>query len=76
MTEYVYVKPNAGGRVRMPDRDNTVMPEAGQLVPRIDYYERLIITGDLVVAAAPKEKVEPKDAAAPAKAIPPPAKND
>ena len=57
MTEYVFVKPTSeGGRIRMPDRDSTVMPAEGQLVPRIDFYERLILAGDLTVV----EKDAPK----------------
>jgi hypothetical protein len=61
MTEFVFVKPAfEGGRIRMPDRNSTVMPAEGHLVPRIDYYERLLLAGDLVEAEAPKEKIEPK----------------
>lgn len=56
MTEYVYVKPN-GGRVRMPDRGGNVMPDEGTTVPRIDYYERAIIAGDVVICDPPKEEV-------------------
>jgi len=63
MTEYVFVKPAAGGRVRMPDRSSTVMPEEGHLVPRIDFYERLILAGDLVVSDPPAEAKEEKPAA-------------
>jgi hypothetical protein len=63
MTEYVFVKPAfEGGRIRMPDRNSTVMPAEGQLVPRINFYERLLLAGDLVEADAPKEA---KEAAAP-----------
>jgi Protein of unknown function (DUF2635) len=53
MTEFVFVKPVNGGRVRMPDRNSTVMPAEGHLVPRIDYYERLIVAGDLTLTDAP-----------------------
>lgn len=54
MTEFVYVKPAPGGRIRMPDRNSTVMPAEGRLVPRIDFYERLIVSRDLVIATPPK----------------------
>ncbi len=53
MTEYVYVRPRPGGRVRMPDREFRPMDSAGATVPRIDYYERLIITGDLAICDPP-----------------------
>lgn len=60
MTEYVYVKPAPGGRIRMPDRNGTVMPAEGKLVPRIDYYERLILAGDVKITDAPAaEKEQP-----------------
>lgn len=51
----VYVKPSPGGRVRMPDRDFRPMPEEGAHVPRNDYYERLIIGGDLEITDPPVE---------------------
>lgn len=66
MTEYVYVKPAEGGRIRMPDRDSTVMPAEGQLVPRIDYYERLIISGDVAICEPPKADKPIKERPAPA----------
>lgn len=68
MTEYVHVKPSTGGRIRMPDRNGTVMPVEGQLVPRIDYYERLILAGDLKITDAPAaaKEPEPKDEPGPA----------
>lgn len=59
MTEFVYVRPNPGGRVRMPDRNGTVMSGHGAMVPRIDFYERLIITGDLTVCDPPSDKPQP-----------------
>jgi hypothetical protein len=63
MTEFVYVKPAfEGGRIRMPDRDSKVMPAEGHTVPRIDFYERLIIAGDLVITDDPNA---PKPAAHP-----------
>jgi hypothetical protein len=37
----------------MPDRDFRPMPEEGAYVPRNDYYERLIIGGDLVITDPP-----------------------
>lgn len=49
----VYVKPRPGGRVRMPDRQYRVMSNEGDWVPRIDFYERLIIGGDLIVSDPP-----------------------
>lgn len=49
----VYVKPRSGGRVRMPERQFRVMPPEGSFVPRHDYYERLIVTGDLIVSDPP-----------------------
>lgn len=52
----VYVKPCAGGRVRMPERGFQPMPAAGAFVRRrIDYYERLIIAGDLIICNPPAE---------------------
>lgn len=65
MTDYVYVKPAPGGRIRMPDRNGTVMPAEGQLVPRIDYYERLILAGDLKITEASKDQAEDRSAAKP-----------
>lgn len=63
MTNFVYVTPAEGGRVRMPDRGSTVMPNEGMFVPRSDYYERLILTGDLVVDEHKKfEPPKPEDA--------------
>jgi hypothetical protein len=49
----VYVKPREGGRVRMPDRNFQPMKPEGSWVPRIDYYERLIIAGDLIITDPP-----------------------
>ncbi len=65
MTEFVFVKPAEGGRVRMPERNSNVMPAEGALVPRIDYYERLILAGDVVVTDAPKEEKPQREPAAP-----------
>jgi hypothetical protein len=65
--EHVYVKPAPGGRVRQPERGSRVMPEKGDWVPRDTYYERLIITGDVVLSpddAPPREDV-PDEPAAP-----------
>ncbi|CUT12538.1 hypothetical protein BF49_3618 [Bradyrhizobium sp.] len=53
MTEYVYVRPRPGGRVRMPDRNFMPMDAKGATVPRIDYYERLIISGDVEICDPP-----------------------
>jgi len=71
MTEYVYVRPRPGGRVRMPDREFRPMDAAGATVPRIDYYERLIIAGDLVICDAPAAEPDVTGAAAP-EAVPEP----
>jgi hypothetical protein len=68
MTEYVYVIPASGGRVRMPDRNSRVMEPKGAWVPRIDYYERLLIGGDVVLATPPDEPA-PDEPAADAAAV-------
>lgn len=52
----VYVKPSPGGRVRMPDRQFQPMKPEGSWVPRNSYYERLIVTGDLVETDPPKHE--------------------
>ncbi|NEV79281.1 DUF2635 domain-containing protein [Rhodopseudomonas sp. BR0C11] len=56
MTESIYVKPREGGRVRMPERNYNVMPAEGATVPRVDYYERLLIGGDISIADPPPAK--------------------
>lgn len=61
MTDYIFVKPAEGGRIRMPDRDSTVMPAEGKLVPRIDYYERLLITGDIIQSDPPPSASSPPE---------------
>lgn len=50
----IYVKPAPGGRIRMPDRNNNVMPETGAWVPNDSFYQRLLIGGD-VVAVKPEK---------------------
>lgn len=50
----VFVKPAAGGRIRQPERGYRVMPEDGDHVPRDGFYERLILSGDVVIAEPPK----------------------
>ena len=50
----IYVKPAPGGRIRMPDRNNNVMPKEGAWVQADSFYERLLIGGDVVRAEAPK----------------------
>lgn len=60
--QVVFVKPAEGGRVRMPDRGGNVMPAEGMLIPRNAYYERLIITGDLVVDEGKTAEHEQKSA--------------
>jgi hypothetical protein len=49
----VFVKPKPGGRVRQPDRMNRVLPDEGDHVVRDAFYERLIISGDVVVSDPP-----------------------
>jgi hypothetical protein len=49
----IYVKPAAGGRVRMPERSSRVMPPEGAWVPRVDYYERLLICSDVAICDPP-----------------------
>ncbi|MBR0871199.1 DUF2635 domain-containing protein [Bradyrhizobium tropiciagri] len=55
----IYVKPSPGGRVRMPERNSMPMPESGAWVPRIDFYERLLIGGDVVECDPPPPASEP-----------------
>lgn len=50
----VYVKPRPGGRVRMPDRNFQPMAPEGAWVERRDFYERLIICGDLIICDPPQ----------------------
>lgn len=52
--EMIFVKPADGGRVRQPERQSRVMPEAGAWVPRNAHYERLLAAGDVIAAEAPK----------------------
>lgn len=71
----IYVKPSPGGRVRMPERNFRPMDAAGALVPRNDFYERLLIGGD-VVECDPPNADEPaaapaEEAAAPAAEVSP-----
>jgi hypothetical protein len=56
----VFVKPSEGARIRQPDRNGRVMPDAGAMVPRDVYYERLILTGDVVVTDPPAPPRAPK----------------
>lgn len=55
MTEYVFAKPREGGRVRRAEQENAFRPmrDEGEHVPCIDYYNRLIISGDLIVCDPP-----------------------
>jgi hypothetical protein len=64
--ETVYVKPRAGGRIRMPDRNFRPMPAEGATVQRSDFYERLILTGDLIVTTPPPKASAATPTAAPA----------
>lgn len=56
----IYVKPAPGGRVRMPERRSRPMLAEGAWVPRNDYYERLLISGDVAVCEAPTAKAPAK----------------
>ena len=49
-----YVKPREGGRVRMPERDSTVMPSHGAWIEVTDYYQRLLLADDIALADPPK----------------------
>lgn len=49
----VYVKPSPGGRIRMPERNFIPMPATGAWIARVDYYERLLIGGDVVICDPP-----------------------
>ncbi|MGY3588080.1 hypothetical protein [Bradyrhizobium sp. USDA 4350] len=63
----VYVKPSAGGRIRMPERNSQPMPvEGAWVVRRVDYYERLILSGDLIVCDPPQQPEAPAAEAPPA----------
>lgn len=55
----VFVKPKNGARIRQPERNGAVMPDGGATVPRDGYYERLIISGDVVVSEEPVAKRSP-----------------
>lgn len=73
----VYVKPTEGARIRQPERGSEVMPDAGALVPRDTYYERLLIGGDVVEADPPKASIpDPQPAPAPDKPAAPPSSED
>lgn len=64
----IYVKPAPGGRVRMPDRGSRPMPAEGAWVARGDYYERLLISGDVVICEPPAERSRVKNESAGSKA--------
>lgn len=58
----IYVKPAPGGRIRMPERNNNVMPETGAWVPNDSFYQRLLIGGDVVLVEASKpQKRKPEN---------------
>jgi hypothetical protein len=59
----IFVKPRAGGRVRMPERQSQVMSASGAWVPRDHYYERLLIAGDVVEAKPPTKAIARKQSA-------------
>lgn len=76
--DLVFIKPADGARIRQPERNSRVMPEAGDRVVRDLYYERLIITGDVVVvpdepppAAREKSARAQHEPARGARAVPP-----
>ncbi len=56
----IYVKPAPGGRVRMPERGSRLMSNEGAWVPRNDYYERLLISGDIAVCDVPATRAAVK----------------
>lgn len=60
----IYVVPASGGRVRQPERNGRVMPVDGAYVPDDDYYQRLLISGD-VSPGAPPTKAAPAPEAPP-----------
>lgn len=65
----IFVKPAPGGRIRMPERHNNVMPEGGAWVPNDSFYQRLLIGGDVVAAEPPKpHKRKPEQSEKPAAA--------
>ncbi len=45
----IYVKPEQGRKVRMPERGFDLMPEQGQSVPNNSYYASLIRFGDIEI---------------------------
>lgn len=49
----IYVTPAKGARVRMPERNSSVMAQGGAWVPRTVHYEHLLACGDVVLAAPP-----------------------
>jgi hypothetical protein len=64
----IYVKPSPGGRIRMPERNFIPMPENGAWVSRGDYYERLLIGGDVVICDPPvDDQPAPEPTTEPAK---------
>lgn len=46
----IFVTPAKGARVRMPERNSTVMAEEGAWVPDTVHYAQLRATGDVVLA--------------------------
>lgn len=57
----IYVTPAPGGRVRQPERAGRVMPPEGAFVPRDTFYERLLLSGDVVEAAPPAKPAAAND---------------
>lgn len=62
MASTLTVKPAEGRRVRMPDRDFSVMPADGMTVQDAPYYRQRLADGDLVLADDPASapKATPK----------------
>jgi hypothetical protein len=53
MPEFAFVKVREGGLVRRFDQSMRPIRPEGEFVPRIDFYNRLILTGDLVECDPP-----------------------
>lgn len=54
----IFVKPASGGRVRMPERGSNVMKPEGEWVPDNAFYQRLLVSGDVIriVPEKPRRK--------------------
>lgn len=65
MMSSVYVKPREGGKVRQPERGGRAMSDTGAHVERDAYYERLILSGDVVECEPPSRAAGVAGPAAP-----------